>query len=83
MTGNRLTIAGQRHEEQREEGERYYTYERSYGSFSRSFTLPEGIDSENVQGELKDGVLTVSVSKKPEVQPKRIPLKGAVEGPKN
>ena len=40
VSGNRLTISGKREEEQREEGERYYTYERSYGSFNRSFTLP-------------------------------------------
>lgn len=75
LTGNRITISGQRQQEQRNEGERYYAYERSYGSFSRSFTLPEGVNSEDVQAELRDGVLTVSVSKKPEVQPRRISLK--------
>jgi HSP20 family protein len=76
LTGNRLSISGQRQEEQRKEGDRYYAYERRYGSFSRSFTLPEGIDQENVRADLKDGVLTVVVSKKPEVQPRRIQLKG-------
>ncbi len=76
LTGSRLTIAGQRQEEKREEGERFYTYERSFGAFSRSFTLPEGVDAEHVQGEMKDGVLTVVIPKTPEVQPKRIQLKG-------
>lgn len=38
-----LAISGKREEEKREEGERYFTYERSHGSFSRSFTVPEGV----------------------------------------
>jgi len=80
LTGNRLTISGQRQDEQKQEGETFYAYERSYGSFSRSFTLPEGIDAEHVQADLKDGVLVVAVPKKPEVQPKRISLKPSSEG---
>jgi len=79
LSGNRLTVSGQRQEEQREEGERYYTYERSYGSFSRSFTLPDGVDPDKVEAELKDGVLTITVPKKPEMQPKRIEIRGAPE----
>ncbi len=82
LTGNRLTISGKREEEKRDEGDQYFAYERSYGSFSRSFTLPEGVDAEHVNAELKDGVLSVVVPKKPEVQPRRIQLKGGstVEG---
>ena len=76
LTGDRLTISGKREEEKRDEGDRYYSFERSYGSFSRSFTLPHGIDSEHVRAELKSGVLTVAVPKAPEVQAKRIELKG-------
>ncbi len=75
LTGNRLTVSGKREEEQRDEDDRYYAYERSYGSFSRSFTLPEGVDVDRAQAELKNGVLTVSVAKKPEVRPKKIELK--------
>jgi len=82
LTGNRLTVSGQRQQEKKDEGDAYYAYERSYGSFSRSFTLPEGVDSEHVQADLKDGVLNVVIPKKPEVQAKRIPLKGANEGEK-
>jgi HSP20 family protein len=82
LTGNRLTISGQRQEEKKDEGERHFVYERSFGSFSRSFTLPEGIDTEHVQAELKNGVLNVVVPKKPEVQPKRILVKGVDEGEK-
>jgi HSP20 family protein len=73
VTGSVLTISGEKTEETaREEGERYHTTERFYGSFARSFTLPSGADLEAVKAELKDGVLEVTVPKRPEVQPKRI-----------
>jgi HSP20 family protein len=75
IAGNRITISGKRESVEREEGETFFAYERSYGSFSRSFTLPEGIDSDQVQAELKDGVLRLAVPKKPEVQPRKIALK--------
>jgi HSP20 family protein len=80
LTGNRLTVSGQRQEEKKDESDTYYAYERSYGSFSRSFTLPEGIDAEHVQADLKDGVLNVVIPKKPEVQPRRIRLNASNEG---
>lgn len=74
ITGQQLSISGEREEEKREEGERYFAYERSHGSFSRSFTVPEGVDAEHVNAEMKDGVLTLVVPKKPEVQARRIKL---------
>ena len=55
------------------------TYERTYGTFSRTFTLPEGADLEHAEAELKNGVLTVTVPKKPEHQPKKISLKSIGE----
>ena len=82
LTGNRLTVAGRRDEEEKKEDERYFTYERSYGAFSRSFTLPEGIDGDSVQAELKDGVLTLTLAKKPEVKARRIELKTIKPGEK-
>jgi HSP20 family protein len=72
LTGDRITVSGKRESEKREESERFYAFERSFGSFSRSFTLPEGVDSNNVQAELKNGVLTLRLAKRPEVQPRRI-----------
>ena len=51
-----------------------FVYERRSGGFSRSFTLPEGVDVEHVNADLKDGVLTVHVPKKPEAQPRKIPI---------
>jgi HSP20 family protein len=74
LTGNRLTLSGKREEERREEKDTYFACERSYGSFSRTFTLPAGTDAEHAKADLKDGVLTVSVPKKPEVQAKKIPV---------
>jgi HSP20 family protein len=72
LTGNMLTVTGHREDERRDEGEQYFTMERSHGQFSRSFSLPDGADAEGVKADLKDGVLTIQVPKKPEVQPKKI-----------
>ena len=77
ITGNRLTIGGNREAEQRHEADRYYAYEVSYGSFSRSFTLPDGVDADHVKADLKNGVLTLHVPKKAEAQPRKIALGGA------
>ena len=74
LTGNRLQISGKRDEEKESKGETFYTYERAYGSFSRSFTLPDGADGDHVKTELKDGVLTLVLPKKPEAQAKKIPI---------
>jgi HSP20 family protein len=74
LTGNRLTISGHREQEQEDQNDRYFASERTYGSFSRSFTLPAGVDQEHVQADMKNGVLTLTVPKRPEVQPRRIPL---------
>ncbi len=75
VTGNRLTVSGKRQQEERQEGETYYAVERSYGSFSRTFTLPEGCDLDHVKAELKEGVLALVVPKKEATRPKRISLK--------
>jgi HSP20 family protein len=80
LTGNRLAISGHREQESREQGETYYATERTYGAFTRAFTLPEGVDGENVRAELKNGVLHVNVPKKPEVQPRRISVGSGGEG---
>jgi HSP20 family protein len=74
MTGNVLTVSGERKQENVQEGERYFAIERGYGQFSRSFSLPDGSDGEHIAADLKDGVLTLRVPKKPEVQAKRITI---------
>jgi HSP20 family protein len=75
LTENRLTVSGKREAEKQQESDTYFSYERSYGSFTRSFTLPEGVDAEKVNASLKDGVLTINVAKKPEAQPKKVSIK--------
>jgi len=72
LTGNRLTIAGKREAEKEDKHDTYYAYERTYGSFSRSFTLPEGVNSSAIVADLRDGVLSVILPKTPEAQPKKI-----------
>ena len=74
LTGNRLTISGAREQTQREEHVRYHTSERVFGRFTRSFTLPEGTDRDQLQAEIANGVLTLTIAKRPELQPKRINL---------
>src|SRR5206468_2533929 len=83
LTGNRLTVSGRREQERQEQGETFYASERSYGSFTRSFTLPEGIDGDNVSADLKSGVLTLSVPKKPEVQPRKVTINTGAGGENN
>ncbi len=72
LESNRLTVAGKREAETAKDGERWHLAERSNGSFSRTFTLPEDVDSEKVVAELRNGVLTLMVPKRPEVRPKKI-----------
>jgi HSP20 family protein len=72
LTQNRLSVSGKRESEKTEKGDTFYTTERSYGSFTRSFTLPEGVDGDKIKAELKEGVLTLMIPKKPEAQPKKI-----------
>lgn len=74
MSGNRLTIAGKREEEHREKTDTFYAYERSYGHFSRSFTMPSGADPDHIKAELREGVLNVVVPKRAEAQPKKVTI---------
>jgi HSP20 family protein len=82
-TGNRLSVSGKRDEEKEEKSERYYTYERSSGSFTRSFTLPAGADVDKLSAALDSGVLNITVPKKPEVQAKKIAVKSETQGAKS
>lgn len=75
VSGSRLTIKGKREEEKKQETETFYAYERTYGSFTRAFTLPEGCDGAKAHAELKDGVLTLLVPKTAEAQPRRIDVR--------
>jgi HSP20 family protein len=70
-----LTVAGHRDAEERLEGESYALYERQYGSFTRSFSLPDVADGDRIDAKLADGVLTLSIPKRAEAKPRKIALK--------
>ena len=70
-----LTIQGERRQEKEEKGKKYHRVERSYGSFVRSFTLPESVDESGVKAEYKDGVLNLHLPKTEKVKPKAIEVK--------
>jgi HSP20 family protein len=69
-----LTVSGSRAAEDRREGESYAIYERQYGSFSRSFALPEMADGDRVEAKLVNGVLTLTIAKKAEAKPRKIAI---------
>jgi HSP20 family protein len=75
ITGDRLTISGKRESEREDKNETYYTFERSFGSFQRTFGLPDGLDTDHVHAELKNGVLTVALPKKADAKTKTISVK--------
>lgn len=72
-----LTITGERKYEKEEKGKKYHRVERSYGSFLRSFTLPENADGTKVSAEYKDGLLMVRLPKSEKSKPKSIEVKVA------
>ncbi|HMG21564.1 MAG TPA: HSP20 family small heat-shock protein [Kofleriaceae bacterium] len=69
---NVLTVSGTRHAEQRKEGDSFALYERQYGSFSRSFSLPDTADGDRIEAALSSGVLTLTIWKKAEAKPRKI-----------
>ena len=75
VTGNRLTVTGKREAERQDENDRFFAYERSYGAFTRAFTLPTSADLSTVQAELKDGVLTIAINRKAEMQPQKVQIR--------
>jgi HSP20 family protein len=74
LEGNVLTIKGEKKHSQEESNGNYRRIESSFGSFTRSFTLPETVDRDKIHADYKDGVLTITVPQKPEVKPREIPV---------
>ena len=70
-----LTIQGERRHEIEEKGKKYHRVERSYGSFVRSFTLPDHVDDTKVKAEYKEGVLHLHLPKSEKAKPKAIDVK--------
>jgi HSP20 family protein len=72
---NVLTIEGQKSRQTEEQKDKYYRCERSYGRFSRSFTLPTHVVADKIDANYKDGILTVTLPKVEEAQPRQIQIK--------
>jgi HSP20 family protein len=72
---NVLSISGERKYEKEEKGKKYHRVERAYGSFLRSFTLPEDADASKISAECKDGILKVHLPKSEKAKPKSIEVK--------
>jgi HSP20 family protein len=72
VEGRTLTVKGERKFESEEKEENFHRVERRYGSFMRSFTLPATVNTDDVKAVTVDGVLSISLAKKPESQPKQI-----------
>ena len=75
VEGGVLSISGERKAEKEEKDKKYHRIERSYGTFVRSFTLPEGAATDKVSAEFKDGVLKVHLPKDEKAKPKSIEVK--------
>jgi len=74
LENNQLSIKGERKFEKETKEENYHRIERSYGSFYRSFTLPNTIDQDKITAEYKNGILKVTMQKKEEIKPKSIKI---------
>ena len=74
VENNMLTIRGERKFEQKVKQENYLRIERTYGSFSRSFSLPNTISTETIKAQYNNGVLTVEMPKRAESKPKQVKI---------
>ena len=74
LENNTLTLRGERKLDNEVKKENYHRVERSYGTFTRSFTLPNVVDQGNIKAEFKDGVLRVILPKREEAKPKQIQI---------
>ncbi len=72
LDDNVLTVSGERARTQEQSGDRFYRYERRFGTFSRSVTLPQGVNEEQIKANYRDGVLEIRVPKPEEQKPRRI-----------
>lgn len=75
IENNVLTLHGERKFEKKDESDNFHRVERSYGSFTRSFTLPPTVSSENANAEFENGVLRLTLAKREEAKPRRIEIK--------
>jgi len=74
LEGSVLTIKGERKFEGEENKQNYHRIESFYGSFTRSFTLPDSVDTGKIKADFRNGILSVTIPQKPEVRPREIPV---------
>jgi len=84
ITGDTLTLKGETKSEEEIKREDYLYQEHRFGTFSRSVTLPDGLDSDKAEASFENGILTLTIPKSEKVKPKQIKVKakGAIEGKK-
>lgn len=82
LDDNVLTVTGERERNSEHANDRFYRFERRFGQFARSVTLPAGVKEDEIQANHKDGVLEIRVPKPEEQKPRRIQIgsQGAIEG---
>jgi HSP20 family protein len=83
IENNVLTLRGERKFEKTDETDNYHRVERSYGAFTRSFTLPQTVSAEGANAEYNNGVLRVTLPKREETKARRIQVSGTGTGPAN
>jgi HSP20 family protein len=74
LENNTLTVSGERKFEKNEKEENFHRIERRYGSFTRSFSLPNTVDAEKVNAGYENGILSIQLGKKAEAKPKQIKI---------
>jgi HSP20 family protein len=82
IENNVITLSGERKFEKKTEGDNYHRVERSYGSFTRSFTLPQNVTADGAKAEFNNGILNVTLPKREETKARKIEVTGSGSEPK-
>ena len=77
ITGNVLTISGEKEQKEEQKKENFYQCERRFGSFRRVLELPETVDADKISAEADNGVVTIKIAKKPGAKPRQVEIKPA------
>jgi HSP20 family protein len=78
LENNMLTIRGEKRQHAEEQAERVHRYERSYGTFERTFALPNTVDPEKISANYEHGILTVTIPKSERARPREIPVSSSI-----
>lgn len=82
VENNILTIRGEKKEEGRDQGGQVHRYERSYGFFERTFSLPSSVEPEQIEARYENGILHITIPKAERARPREIPVKASAGGAK-